>query len=295
MTDATLLAVDKRATRRAFERAANTYDKAAVLQVEIGRRLLERLDPIRIHPDWMADIGIGTGRAVDALQKRYPKARLVGLDLAQGMLAQAARHGSWLRRPRLVCADAERLPFARASIDLLFSSCTLQWCNDLTHTFKEFRRVLAPGGLVIFSTFGPDTLKELRASWAAVDGNVHVNRFIDMHDIGDALLDAGFSNPVIEMEMIELTYSEVADLFCDLKNIGAQNRIVTRQRGLTGRRKLGAMYNVYERYRTADGRLPASYEVIYGHAWQLQTAGTVQQDVNDGNVYIPLTSINRLV
>jgi malonyl-CoA O-methyltransferase len=166
------------------------------------------------------------------------------------------------------CGDAERLPFADNSFEMIFSNLTVQWCGDLEATFAEFRRVLKPGGVLLFSTLGPDTLKELRAAWGAVDGHVHVNRFIDMHDIGDAMVRARLAEPVMDMEMITMTYHDGMTLMRDLKVLGAHNVNAGRNPGLTGRARIKAVLNAYEKFRTAEGVLPASYEVLYGHGWR---------------------------
>ena len=270
MADAAL--PEKRAVRRAFARAAGTSDHNDVLQREVGERLLKHLDPVRIAPRVVADVGCGTGASFAELRKRFPAARIFGIDIAEPMLARAARRTpSWkrwlgLRHPHLVCGDAERLPFAAGSAQLVFSNLALQWC-DPGRVFAEASRVLEPGGLFMFATFGPDTLKELRESFAQADGHAHVNTFIDMHDLGDALVHAGLAEPVMEMEMITLEYSSVDGVMRDLKAIGARNALPDRPRGLSGRGRFREMAAAYERFRR-DGVLPASYEVIYGHAWK---------------------------
>lgn len=262
--------LDKRQTRRAFERSARAYDEAAVLQREVAERVLARLDLIKTVPRCILDVGAGTGHCTRALAQRYAKARVVALDIAEAMLQVARGKRSWLNRLRarqgFVCGDAEALPLADASVDMLFSNLALQWCSEPERVFAEFRRVLAPGGVLLFTTFGPDTLRELRESWRAVDGYTHVNAFIDMHDIGDALLRGCFENPVMDMEYLTLTYADVWGLMRDLKRIGAHNVTLGRGRGLTGPRHLQAMEQAYERHRR-QGVLPATYEIIYGHAW----------------------------
>ncbi|MBK5930651.1 malonyl-ACP O-methyltransferase BioC [Halochromatium salexigens] len=286
--------IDKRATRRAFERAATSYDEAAVLQREISTRLLERLDYVRLRPATILDLGCGTGQGIDALAKRWRQSRIIALDLAEAMLQRARRRGTWLNRPRPLCADLEALPLADDSVDLVISNATLQWAGDLAHAFAELRRVLRPEGLLMFTTFGPDTLIELRRAWAAADGgaHAHVSPFLDMHDIGDALVRAGFADPVMDAERITMTYANVRDLMRDLKAIGGRNALHERPRALTGRATLAAMEAAYEQERR-DGRLPSTWEVVYGQAWMpAGTKAPAQQQTADG-VAIPLTAIPR--
>ena len=267
--------------RRAFDHAAASYDAHAVLQREVGDRLLERLDFMTLQPARVLDVGTGTGYGLAHLQTRYAQADLCALDIAPAMLhAAQARlpQQGWAQRmlgsvlPRsgpqhhVLCADMDRLPLAASSVNLIWSSLALQWAHDLETTLKGFQRVLAPGGLLIFATFGPDTLKELRTAFAAVDDAPHVNRFIDLHDIGDMLVNAGFTSPVMEMEMLTLTYADLKTLMRDLKGIGAHNAAAARRRGLLGKSAWARLEQAYETQRR-EGRLPATFEVIYGHAW----------------------------
>ncbi len=281
--------LDKQRIQRAFERAAVHYDEVAVLQREVGNRMLERMALIRHEPVCILDIGAGTGYCSYALLQRYRKAMVIAADLSPRMLREAAGRGSpwkrWRRQRAFVAADIDWLPFADASVDLLFSNLTLQWCPDLKQTFREFRRVLKPGGLLMFSTFGPDTLKELRRSWRAVDDHTHVSAFVDMHDIGDLVLGSQFADPVMDTELFTLTYKEVRELMRDLKMLGARNATAGRQRSLTGKARFAGMVEAYERYRQ-DGLLPATYEVIYGHAWAPEQCAPQRPDA--GNSPVPL-------
>lgn len=274
MSDA--LTIDKRQVRRAFDRAAASYDASAGLQQEVGRRLLERTECMKIDPRLVVDAGCGTGFGGRLLLERFAKSRVIGLDVAPSMLHVArGSRPAWkrllagLRRDGYVCGDLEALPLADACADMLWSNLAMQWCNDLATMFSGVRRVLRPGGLFIFATFGPDTLKELRQAFSALDGYPHVSHFPDMHDIGDTLLRAGFAAPVMEMEMFTLTYPDLRGVMADLKAIGAHNAAAGRRRGMMGKGEWARLEAAYEQFRR-EGRLPASYEVIYGHAWSAE-------------------------
>lgn len=281
--------LDKNLIRESFDRAAATYDEAAVLQREVGRRMLERLELVRLAPQTIVDVGCGTGLTTLPLLKKYRKARVFGLDIAPNMLRLARRQTPWFRKLYCLCGDAEALPLADSCCDLIFSNLTLQWCGDLDQVFREFRRVLKPGGLVLFSTLGPDTLMELRQSWQTVDGYHHVNAFLDMHDVGDALVRATLADPVMDMERITLTYRDAFGLMHDLKALGAHNVAAGRSAGLTGRGRVREMCSAYERFRRVDGLLPATYEVVYGHAWAPQESLTRRRD--DGTAVFPVAQL----
>jgi malonyl-CoA O-methyltransferase len=267
--------------RRAFDHAAASYDAHAVLQREVCDRLLSRLEYISLQPDRVLDVGSGTGYGLMHLLSRYTASEICALDIAPAMLAAARARlpqPSWTQRalshllPRsglqhhAVCADMDRLPLAANSMNLVWSSLALQWAHDLEATLKGFHQVLAPGGLLIFATFGPDTLKELRTAFAAIDDAPHVNQFVDLHDIGDMLIHAGFTSPVMEMELLTLTYADLKTLLRDLKGIGAHNAAASRRRGMFGKSAWARLEQAYESHRL-EGRLPATFEVIYGHAW----------------------------
>ena len=245
--------------RNKFNKASSNYDAHAFLQNEIASRLAEKLDVISIEPKIIIDLGSGTGFLSKKTAKIFPNSSLICVDFAQQSL---------LTNPKKfkVCANAYELPFASNSVDFIVSNLMMQWCSDLTMLLDECYRVLKPEGLFLFTTFGPDTLKELKRSWSVVDNHAHVNDFIDMHDIGDQMLQSGFQSPIMEMEKLTLTYNKVVDLMYDLKAIGAQN-VQNRSKSLTGKTKFNKMIEIYESYREND-KLPATYEVIYGHAWK---------------------------
>jgi malonyl-CoA O-methyltransferase len=284
--------LDVRRVRDSFTQAAETYDAAAVLQSTVRDELLRRLEVLRMEPEVVVDLGAGTGQASIALKRRYPGSRVVAMDIAHGMLLQARKRQTLLRRFDRVVADAAALPLGDASVDMLFSSLMLQWCNDPDQVLRECRRVLRSGGVLHFTTLGPDTLVELRKSWQAADpGHAHVNRFIDMHDLGDALVRAGFAEPVLDVERCTLTYHDARGLMRDLKEIGAHNATAGRARGLTGKSTLARMLAAYEGFRR-EGKLPATYEVVFAQAWcptgPIRTKGQPRAET-----VIPLSRIRR--
>jgi len=280
--------ISKKRARDSFNRAAATYDSVAVLQREVGKRLVERLDLIKSVPQFILDVGCGTGENTLLLSKVYKRANVVALDFADQMLKIASRKQSWTKKLlnheiKFVCADAECLPFHDNSFDFIFSNLTLQWCTDLDRAFTEFKRILKPDGLLFFSTLGPDTLKELRLSWQRVDANQHVHTFIDMHDVGDAMIRSGLADPVMDVEYFTLTYNDTMDLMRELKQLGAHNASLNRPHQLTGKNHLRAMQQHYESFRT-DNKLPATYEVVYGHAWSVNISKTTPDQSNSVNV-----------
>ena len=266
--------LDRPGIRASFDRASTTYEAAAVLQARVADELVSRLEPFNFTPEVVLDLGAGTGRMTAALKRRYRRSLVIALDLAPGMLHEARRHQQWLRRFERVCGDAMRLPFADASVDVVVSSLMLQWCDPPDAAFAEIRRVLKPEGFLALTTLGPDTLIELRTAWAEADSETdaatpvynHVNHFTDMHDVGDALVRAGLSEPVLDVDRIQLTYPDTLSLMRDLKAIGAHNVTAGRPRGLLGRTRLKRMQQAYEAFRR-NGQLPATYEVVYAVAW----------------------------
>lgn len=263
--EGSVFSLDDSWVRRSFDRASTSYDAAAVLQTEVRELLLARLRLTDLEPRLALDAGAGTGHGARALKRRYPAAYVIALDSSFGMLRAAAKQRAWVRPFGRVCADAARLPLADGSVDLIVSNFLVEW-TDPDVVFSEFRRVLAPRGLLTFTTLGPDTLQELRAAWLQVDSQARVNAFLDMHDIGDALIRAGFAAPVLDVERYTLMYTDVRGLAADLKAIGARNAGSRRLKGLTTPRKFTAMQAAYEILRR-DGRLPATYEVVFGQGW----------------------------
>jgi malonyl-CoA O-methyltransferase len=255
-------AIDRRAARRRFERAAARYAGRAWLEAEVGARMLERLDYVKIAPRRVLDAGSGPAQFAARLRARYPRSELIALDFSHAMLLAA--RGRALSRllgravRHAVCADLESLPLAPSSVDLIWCNMALHWVNDPLAVLRGFQRALAVEGLLMFSTLGPDTLKELRAA----AGEQRVHRFIDMHDLGDMLVAAGFSDPVMDMEMLTVSYCDPQTLLSDLRATGQTSVRGDRPRGLAGKRFAAGL-----RTRLA-GSQHASYEVVYGHAWK---------------------------
>jgi malonyl-CoA O-methyltransferase len=290
--------LDQRALRRSFDRAAKAYDGAAFLQRRVADSIFERLALFRIKPIRILDLGVGTGYGVRHLARRYRGCHCVSLDLSEAMVREARRQAPWFsRRHSYVAGDAVALPIATASIDLIYSNLTLQWVEGLDAVFAECRRTLRPGGLLLFTTLGPDTLRELRASWAKVDGRPHVHGFMDLHDVGDALLRAGLVAPVLDVDWHTVSYGSAMALMRDLKSLGAHNSLAGRARGMTGKGRLRAMIAAYENYRDPAGRLPATYEVIHAHAFAGSLAvvapGPLDAGVWRGEATVPVATIRR--
>ena len=275
-----------------FSRAASNYDHIAHLQDIVGQRLLQRLQLVKIAPKTVLDLGCGTGKVTKLLKKHYPKAQVFALDLALPMLEKARqRYWPWVR-PAAIQADMAQLPFAAQSLDIVFAHFVVHWHQDHTQLFQELRRVLKPGGLVIFSTVGPDSLKELRQAWQAVDNYAHVNTFIDMHDLGDVLLHAQFVDPVMEMEYFCLTYKDTMSLMRELKASGASHIHQARTPHLMGKNRLQQCAKAYESFRNEQGKLPVTYEIVYGHAFVPAASDRAHANAQ-GEVNIPLSAIRK--
>ncbi len=273
---------DAKHVRRAFSRAASRYHAAAVLQQEVAKRLLESLDYLeQRQPQVVLDVGSGPGHSTAAMKKRWPKAQVIALDLALPMLAEAKKQAGWWRPFSRVCADARALPLADNSVDVIFSNLCLQWVEDLPSVFAGFRRVLKPGGLLVCSTFGPDTLIELREAFAQADATPHVSRFVQIAQFGDALMMAGFRDPVLDRDLFTLTSDGLPALMRELKAIGATNALSERRHTLTGRGRFNAAQAAYEPLRRPDGKLPSSWEVIYAHAWAPEPGAPIREHGHD--------------
>jgi len=246
-----------------FAQAAASYDAAAVLARETGRRMAERLDYVKLDPRRVADIGCATGDGIRELHRRYPRALPLAFDYALPMLQAARKTGDrprffWQKNRGLspVCADVCALPLAANSLGLAWSNLMLHWLDDPLAAFNEVQRVLEVGGLFMFATLGPDTLKELRAA-----GATDLRAFPDMHDLGDQLIAAGFADPVMDMEMLTLTYRQPHHFLRDQRHLGVRDGLL----GCLGWRQ---WRRVFSRWQREGGLLPARFEIVYGHAWK---------------------------
>lgn len=252
--------------RARFNRAHRSYDQYAVVQQEAGRRLAARFEWLKLEPKRILDLGAGTGQMTRALQARYPKATVVALDLAEEMLATVPKSGRWFKRRRAVCADMHHLPFASASFDIVISNFAMQWSHDLGLLLAEIARVLAPGGVLSFTTLGPDSLRECRQAWALVDSAKHIHGFLDMHDVGDAMIQACLADPVLDQEHLTVHYPDGLSLLRELRGVGVGNTLFDRSSGLTGRRKWQGFLAALDAQKEQAG-VPLTYEVVYGLAW----------------------------
>lgn len=272
--------------RRVFDKASRTFDGASAVHTEIRQRLIERLDVMRIEPACVLDLGAGTGQSTRELKRRYRSARVLAADLSPGMLKIATGRAGFLQRFARIAADAQRLPLRDGSIDLVFSNLMLQWLAQPDAAIAEVRRVLKPQGLFTFTTLGPDSLRELRSAWGTADNGQHVHAFFDMHDIGDALMRAGFMQPVMDTERLTVTYRDWPALRHELQKSGSTNIGQGRRRGLTSRAaQVRALQALFEMRR--DELIPITLEVVYGHAW----TGTTQKRMSN-EIGIPVGAIS---
>ncbi len=284
--------LDKAGLIAGFNAAAAGYDAVAGLQKYVGDQLLDRLDMMKISARKILDLGSGTGSFSRILAKRYPAARIIQADIAENMLRMSrSKSKRFFSRQSYVCADAEQIPLVPHSTDMVFSNLMLQWSHDLDRLFTEVFRISSRNGLFIFSTFGPDTLNELRECWARTDRYVHVNSFADMHDVGDALVRTGFADPVMETDYMRVDYDDVYALMRDLKNLGAHNVNMGRRRSLTGKNRFIKMQQEYEKLKKG-GKLPATYELIFGHAWM---PAVHSRKTADGTVSIPVDVLRKAI
>ena len=274
---------------KAFNKSAVEYELAAKVQQEIGMRLFERLQYLKISPHRILDLGCGPGAFSCELRELFPKAQIIGLDLAHNMLLEAKKKHSWRRKWSLVTADMNNLPFATGLFDLVFANQVVHWGSPIGRVFRELNRVMNVNGCLMFTTLGPDTFKELKTAWFGVDQHAHVNEFADMHDIGDSLVAEHFLDPVMDMELLSVHYKSLSQLLKALKTQGVRNVNPERNQGLTGKGSWHKFEENYANLQTGDGLCLLTYEVVYGHAWK----GGLRRTATGTETLIPLSQIKR--
>jgi len=258
--------LNRKHIRRRFERAAATFDDSDFVHTVTRDGLLARLEPLLVDAETVIDLGAATGAANRALEKRFKGARVVSIDLAHNMLKKAREKKSWLSKNTFTQASADALPFANESVDVIFSNLLLPWAHDPSLIFSELARVLRKGGVFAFATLGPDSLQEISRAWGSIDANEHVNRFPDMHDLGDGLVNAGLRDPVLDVDRLSVSYQNSARLFADLTAVGARNALNQRAKSLTGKRHYTAMVNALDD-TAVDGQITLDLELVFGHCW----------------------------
>ena len=254
--------LELRSVRRASRRAGRFDPQDVILARRCGEELVERLGLLNFVPEVILDLGCGPGIESQALARCFPDACVVGLDICPLPLHPQSSAGKWAP----ITGNTNALPFSKATFDLVFANLVLPWCDPVV-ALQEVRRILRPGGVVVFSTLGPDTLKEVRAAWEEIDDHPHVHPFADMHNVGDAVLGAGFTEPVVDVDMLLFSYGELRKLVDDLRALGATNAMTGRRRSLTGKNRWQAFADAYHSSAPRQGRLQATFEVVYAVAW----------------------------
>lgn len=275
---------------KAFTTQAENYERSAKVQIEVGERLLERLSLIKLRPVRILDLGCGTGLFSHKLSKMYPKSVVVSVDISMGMLQETKKKQSWFKKWPLVNANMQNLPFANQTFDLIFANQVIHWSSSLGALFRELNRIMNANGCLMFSTLGPDTFIEIKNSWKNTDCYSHVNHFEDMHDVGDLLMHEKFQDPVMDMEMLSILYPSVQDVLHSLKSQGVKNIHSQRAKGLMGKSSWNTFLNNYSQLQTECGKIPLSYEILYGHAWK----GANTLSPNGLETFISVDQIKRL-
>ncbi len=272
--------------RRRFDRAAEEFEEFAFVHAVTRDGLLARLEPMVVEAKTVVDLGCATGSACKPLAKRFRRAHIIALDLSASMLQQVRLKQSWFAKYSLLHANAKAIPLADQSVDVVFANQLLPWIDDSATVFTEVARVLRENGLFVFACLGPDSLSELRRAWRNADAGVHVNRFPDMHDLGDAAVRAGLTDPVLDVDRLSVTYQDAGALFRDLTGCGARNSLANRNNALSGKSRFDTMAAALEQHRK-DSTIELNLELIYGHCWG---AGP---RVRDGEIRIDPGRIGR--
>lgn len=252
--------------RRRFERAAASFDDADFVHAVTREGLLARLQPLVVEASTVVDLGSATCSTSQALSKRFGRAHVISVDLAHNMLQRGRKKRAWFSRSSFVQATAAALPFSAQSIDVVFANLLLPWVDDPNQVFSEIARILRKGGVFAFATLGPDSLLEIRRAWSQVDNNAHVNHFLDMHDLGDGLVNAGFADPVLDVDRLSISYDNTEKMFADLTAVGGRNALRQRNHALVGKQHFRQMTEELQRSGT-DGKITLDLELVFGHCW----------------------------
>ena len=269
-----------RDVQRRFDRAAASFDEVDFVHRKTAVGLMDRLQPMLVDAKRILDIGGATGSASRQLRRRFKASQVIVLDASLEMLRQSRKKQTWFSRVSALQGNAIALPLQTGCVDLAFANLLLPWIDDVQAMFSEVTRVLRKDGLFVFSALGPDSLSALQQAWAAVDDDPHVNFFADMHDVGDGLVHAGLRDPVLDTDVLNVSYREAAALYRDLTLVGGRNCLSGRTRTLTGKDRFRAMEQQLAR-QFRDGVLQLKLEIVYGHAWgggPLQPAGEYRLD-----------------
>lgn len=289
MTTSTTPYIDTSAVRARFNRVASCYESASFIEERLAADLLNRLNFMSLAPKTILDLGTGTGRCARAMAQRYPEANIVGVDFASAMIEQA-QHEHNSGNIIYSLADAHVLPFAPDSFDLVISNALFPFIADIDTVFQQVQKILTKRGCFIFTTFGPDTLYELRHTWSMISDAPHVLPFMDMHDVGDALIASGLVEPLLDRDTLTVTYQDVSKMFLELKNAGLTNCLTDREKGLLGKNTYKKLLTTYP-FDTSKNCYPVTLEVIYGLAWQSEQL--IQQTVHGNEIHIPVSSLRK--
>lgn len=275
-------AINSADVMRRFDRASSTFDAADFVHKVSREGLFSRLSPMLVNAKTVLDLGCGTGAAIRPLARHFRGARIIGVDISEGMLARCRSRRYWFTKTAFLQADARALPFPDGSVDVVFSNLMLPWVDDLPSVAREVARVLREDGLFVFASLGPDSFAALRHAWSGIDEHPHVHAFLDMHDVGDAMSRGGLRDPVLDVDHLTVTYRDADTLFHELSAAGARNALQHRFHGLTTPARLSAFRRNLQNV-ASSGDIPVVFEFVYGHCWgsaSPQGGGGIRVDAN---------------
>lgn len=272
-----------------FDKIAKNYDAFSVLQQSVASMLIERLLPMQVSPKKIIDVGCATGFGLLLLEDKFKETDVLGLDISKKMLHYAQKRGKWLRKRQVMCADANDMPIHSASVDMIFCNLLFPYIHDCRKILKEILRILRPGGLLVFSSLGPDSLQEIRRSWANIDDDPHVKTFLDIHDVGDSLLAEGFVEPILEIENFQFNFSDTQKMFAELRGLGFRNEDSQRFSFLTSKRRWQRFLEQLLLLKQ-NQKIPLTFEIILAHAWKPEQEKVKHKKVR-GEISIPISQL----